>query len=121
MISTLHLVGPLKPSPYELKCPLYLLPKPLNMIPESLEKVGYRSFWSTFDIWPKNTVRLISHLFVMSLHITLQSYIFVEATLFWIGPLEQNFRDAPSPFYPSFPHPPPSFIPFFLTNLFPNL
>ncbi len=37
------------------------------------------------DIWPKNTVGLIFHFFVMSLHTTLQSYIFVGANLFLTG------------------------------------
>ncbi len=39
------IVDPLIPSPYELKCPLYLVPEPLNMTQKVLEKVGYDGFF----------------------------------------------------------------------------
>ncbi len=43
--SILKTVDPLIPSPYELNWPIYLLPKPLKMIPGGLEKGGYEGFF----------------------------------------------------------------------------
>ncbi len=37
--------GPPNNSPVYFKWPLYLVPKPLNVIPEGLEKVGYEGFF----------------------------------------------------------------------------